>query len=188
MKTKRLLFSVALFAVGLHFSALAATPETAPYRVSDKEGDYELREYPVLTVATTVTKEERDGAFMRLFRYIQGDNAKGQKIEMTTPVFMDRGEAGTAMSFVMPEVARKDTPAPTGDAVKLSQRAAAKVAVLRFAGMQSKANEDAALEKLRVWMKARGLAEKGSPSFAYYDPPWILGPWRRNEVLVPVGK
>ena len=179
---------MALFAGGLHFSAFAAVPETAPYTASDKDGDYELREYPALTVATTVAKEERDGAFMRLFRYIQGDNEKAQKIEMTTPVFMDRGEAGTAMSFVMPEAARKETPAPKGDAVKLSQRAAAKVAVLRFVGRQTKANEDAALEKLRVWMKAKGVAEAGNPSFAYYDPPWILGPWRRNEVLVQVGK
>ena len=188
MNTKRTICFGALLLAALCFTTLHAAPETAPYTASEKDGDYELRAYPALTVATTLEKDQRDGAFMRLFRFIQGDNEKAQKIEMTTPVFMDRGEAGTAMSFVMPEAARKDAPAPKSEDVKLSQRAAAKYAVFRFAGMQSKKNEDAALEKLREWMKAKGIAVKGSPAFAYYDPPWILGPWRRNEVLVQVGK
>jgi len=162
--------------------------ESAPFTVVEKDGDVELRDYPQLTVARTAGKgAEADGAFMKLFRYIQGDNTGGAKIEMTTPVFMERGEKSTEMSFVLPKaVADSGAPAPKATEVTVSKRPAGRYAVLRFSGSRSQANEQEALGKLREWMKARDLKEMGAPTFAYFDPPWTPSPMRRNEAMLPV--
>lgn len=162
--------------------------ESAPYTVAEKDGDVELRDYPQLTVARTAgTGQDADGAFMRLFRYIQGDNTGGAKIEMTTPVFMERGEKATEMSFVLPKtVATNGAPAPKAAEVKVLKRSAGRYAVLRFSGSRSQANEQEALGRLREWMKAKSVKETGTPVFAYFDPPWTPSPMRRNEVMLPV--
>ena len=36
----------------------------------------------------------------------------------------------------------------------------------------------------RAWLTAQKLTSVGEPFFAYYDPPWTLIPFRRNEVLL----
>ena len=164
--------------------------ESAPFATAEKDGAFEVRDYPELTVVRTSGKgAEANGAFMRLFKYIEGGNESGSKILMTTPVFMDRGEQETDMSFVLPKsVVMKGAPTPKAQQVSLSKRAAGRFAVMRFTGYRSEKSEAAALAKLQAWMKVKGLKESGKPSFAYFDPPWTLGPFRRNEVLVRIGK
>jgi hypothetical protein len=79
---------------------------TAPYKVVRTDGKFELRDYPVLTVAETPMRGA-DNAFMRLFHFIGGKNATQQKIAMTTPVFISHaGGTNAAMAFVMPEKTR----------------------------------------------------------------------------------
>ncbi len=172
--------------------SMRAKYESAPYASVEKDGAFEIRDYPELTVVKTTGRGgDADGAFMLLFRYISGNNASRSKIAMTTPVFMDGSEKGakdTDMSFVLPKsVAAAGAPAPGAAAVTLDKRPGGKFAVMRFSGYRSARAETAALAKLRAWMKAKGLAEAGKPSFAYFDPPWTPGPFRRNEVLIRIG-
>merc|ERR1712188_88276 len=71
-------------------------PRTRGPRVpteSNSTSGYEVRRYPrSFWTATTVTGKNMDKAgseaFMRLFRYISGDNELKQKIEMTVPVLV----------------------------------------------------------------------------------------------------
>ena len=47
--------------------------EAAEYKTLDQEGQFEIREYPELMLATTsmkVASQGEDGSFMRLFRYM----------------------------------------------------------------------------------------------------------------------
>ena len=155
--------------------------ETAPYKVIRKDGDFEIRQYPELKIATTA-REGDDSSFMRLLRYIDGGNVENEKIAMTTPVFMVDGK----MAFVVPEKHKTATPAPASPQVAVDTMKAQRVAVLRFSGSRTKDSEPQAMEKLRVWMKQNKLTEAGTPFSAYYDPPWTPGFMRRNEVLVPV--
>ncbi len=193
MKTKAILtlgiIALAAFAVAGCESSRAKY-ESAPFKSAEKDGAFEIRDYPEFAVVRTTGKgADANGAFMKLFRYIDGKNAGNAKIAMTTPVFMDRGEEETEMSFVVPKaVAAAGAPAPAVQQVSLSKRAAGRFAVMRFSGYRSVKSEEAALAKLRVWMTTKGLKEVGKPSFAYFDPPWTLGPFRRNEVLIRVGK
>ena len=155
--------------------------ETAPYKVTRSDGAFEIREYPSLKVAATGRKGDND-SFMRLFRYIEGANETKEKIAMTTPVFMEGGE----MRFVVPEKNKATAPKPSSDKVEMKELPARNVAVYRFSGWRSDSLEKESLEKLRGWMETNKLDGKGDPFFAYYNPPWTLGPLRRNEVLIPL--
>jgi len=154
--------------------------ETAKYKVIRTEGEFEIREYPELKIATT-PREADNSSFMRLFRYIDGGNVSKEKIAMTTPVFMVDGK----MAFVVPEKHMGTTPVPASDQVKVDTMKARRVAVHRFSGSRTQELEPQALAKLKTWMKLNKLQEAGTPFSAYYDPPWTPGFLRRNEVLIP---
>lgn len=191
---KALLLSSALVAAGL-LAACATTSrasyETAPYTVIQKEGAVEIRDYPALTTVTTsaASDADRDGRFMKLFGYISGKNGKEEKIEMTTPVFMDQAAGQARMSFVVPaKVAAAGAPAPAKPDITLVTRPPVRCAVLRFNGLQSAASEQQALAKLREWLVAQKITFTGEPVYAYYDSPWTPGLMRRNEVMLTVPK
>ncbi len=170
-------------------TASRAGYESAPSTVSPTDGKCEVRDYPELVVASTgdASSSGRDGGFMRLFRYISGQNERSEKIAMTTPVFMGaNGEEGK-MSFVVPsDVAKKGAPSPKASDVKVETIPAGRWAVLRFSGNASPKSEAAALADLRAWMSQNKLSSSGKPVFAYFDPPWTPGPMRRNEVMLPL--
>ena len=164
--------------------------DSAPYTVIESDGKIEIREYPDLVLASTEAKFEargNDGSFMRLFRYISGNNEADQKIEMTTPVFMeaDRQESKGRMGFVMPkDVAESGAPAPRASDVAIRTREGGRFAVIRFAGVMDAKKAQLHEEKLRAWIKARGLRGSEVAERAGYDPPFTPGPLRRNEILI----
>lgn len=164
--------------------------ESAPYTVIEADGNFEIREYPDLVLASTETKFEargNDGSFMRLFRYISGNNESAQKIEMTTPVFMqaDSPESKGQMGFVLPqEVAESGAPNPNASDVAIRKREGGRFAAIRFSGVMDARKAKLQDTKLRDWMKARGLQGEESSEQAGYDPPFTPGPLRRNEVLI----
>lgn len=162
--------------------------ESAPYTVVEKDGVFEIRDYPELVVATTnrSSATESNGSFRRLFRFISGGNQAEKKIAMTTPVFMGSSQSTSRqMSFVLPaKYELEQIPAPSNDAVKIGQRPAGRFAVIRFAG---RLNEKGAIEQeqvLRQWVNDRGLSPSENVERAGYDSPFTPGPFRRNEVLI----
>jgi hypothetical protein len=86
--------------------------DSAPYRVVRRDGRFEVRDYPALVLVET-PMHGSDDSFMRLFRFIGGNNAAKQKISMTTPVFMSGTTTNTTMAFVMPKnLTPKQRPSP----------------------------------------------------------------------------
>lgn len=164
--------------------------ESAPYMVIESDGNIEIREYPDLVVASTEAQFEargNDGSFMRLFRYISGNNDSDQKIEMTTPVFMEaeNDESKGRMGFVMPqEVAETGAPTPNSSDVAIRTRVGGRFAVIRFSGVMDAAKAEEHEAQLREWLMARGIQCEDKSERAGYDPPFTPGPLRRNEVLI----
>jgi len=174
--------------------------ESAEYTVVESDGNFEVRQYPDLTLVATTTQidaQGRDGSFMKLFRYISGANESEQKISMTTPVFMENAPADSQvqMGFVMPKkVATEGVPVPTGPGVAVRKRIGGRFAVLRFSGRLDAKLSKESETKLRDWMDTKGLvasqadADDPNPSSgvetASYDPPFTPGPLRRNEILI----
>jgi hypothetical protein len=169
--------------------ATRAGYETAPYKVVRRDGKFELRDYPSLTLVETPMATSgsngADGSFNRLFRFITGNNEANQKIAMTTPVFMSGNETNRAMAFVMPSGEKAtQVPKPKEAAVTVREVAAGRYAVLRFGGGRNAKKEAEVERELRSWMQTERLPAKPPPVFGYFDPPWIPAFLRRNEVML----
>jgi len=177
-------FAAAAAATAAIYTRSRASAKSAPYEVLDKDGDFELRDYPDLAVARAIgTGEDFDPAFRRLFRFISRGNSRGAKISMTTPVLIDRGADDVAMDFVMP--VDEVVPQPLDGSVMLGRREGGRVAALRFGGFMSEKRERRATAQLREMLAARGL-RAGDAVIAYYDAPAVPPPLRRNEVLIRI--
>lgn len=167
-------------------STTRAGYETAPYHAVHASGEFEVRDYPALTLAETpMTSEEDSSGFGRLFRFISGRNQGEQKIAMTTPVFVSGTKHDRTMAFVLPtSVQREGVPQPLDKEVAIRELPPGRFAVLRFSGRRNAGNATAALARLQGWMTAEGLPALSPPLFAYFDPPWTPPFLRRNEVLI----
>jgi SOUL heme-binding protein len=190
----------------------AVATEEPDYTVVEKDGAFELRQYPALLAAETlVTGTDFDDAgnvaFGRLFRYISGNNRSqaaiamtapvvqtrdGEKIAMTAPVIQQAGKPGDTsvgyrVAFLVPaEYTRETVPLPLDPSVHIVATPARLVAALRFSGRMSEALHGQQELALRAELVRRKLAISGDVITAQYDAPFIPGPFRRNEVLIPV--
>jgi len=162
--------------------------ESAPYKVLRKDGNFELRDYPALAVVETPmmrSANSADNGFMRLFRFITGQNAAKQKIAMTTPVFMSGSDSNATMAFVMPAAMKaSQVPKPSDGALAVRELAPGRFAVLRFSGGRNAKNESEMLQQLRTWITSQGLKAVSAPVYGYFDPPWTPSFLRRNEVML----
>ena len=169
------------------YQVKASGNESAPYQAVRIDGKFELRDYPALTVVAATICENADSNFMRLFRFIRGSNKAQQKIAMTTPVFMWGGETNATMAFVMPaNLASNQVPKPMDSKLMVKEIAAGRFAVLRFRGGRNAKNEAGSLHQLQDWMKAQGLIPQSPPIYGYFNPPWIPGLLRHNEVMIRI--
>lgn len=183
---------VALVVGYFGWSTSRAAYESAKYRVIEADQAFEIREYPQLKLVSTPMSfgsQGNDGSFMRLFQFISGANAKQQKVSMTTPVFMnpEREDSTGQMAFVIPsQVANEGVPEPSNKNVEIREREPGFFAVSRFAGKISEQSIREQESRLRQWLAAKGHDVDGELEVAGYDPPWMPGPLRRNEVLVRI--
>ena len=178
--------------------------EEPHYDVVGRAGQVEIRQYPPRIAAeATVDGSEmqaRSTGFRRLAGYIFGANSTSASVAMTAPVAQSRTIAMTApvaqsrqdgggwtIRFFMPAKYTMGTlPRPNDAAVKLVQVPAETMAVLRFSGSTA---PQAVAEHGKLLMDAVATSAwtaTGCPVAWFYDPPWTLPPFRRNEVAVPV--
>jgi hypothetical protein len=200
---------VVLLQSGCSLFGIRSTEE-APYSVLREQGQYQVRQYESLLVATTVVDSDFDEAgkqaFRRLFNYISGANRAGQEIAMTAPVIASEtgGPSGEEISMTAPVTGEKldqgwrfsfvlpagyslaNAPLPTDAWVTLTQIPARKVASLQYTGSWQQAKFDANAELLRQWLREQQLQFDSQPRVAGYDPPWTLPFLRRNEVLIDI--
>jgi DNA gyrase inhibitor GyrI len=198
---KTLLIIVAVLgvlAVGamLMFVYVIQNVEQPDYALIEQDGDFELRDYPALTVAQVRRGGDRADAlsagFGPLARYIFAKEREGEKVAMTAPVIQQPGpEAGAdrdwTVGFIMPEAAvAAGLPDPANADVRLTELPPRRVAAVRFSGRTTDASMAAQRERLGAWIDARGLRRLSPPVYAYYNDPFTPGPLRRNEVLYDV--
>ena len=166
--------------------------EKPDYDLLIDEGRFALRAYSAMMMAETVQQGQRETALGNGFRvladYIFARSRPGRKIAMTSPVMRERAETDGEWRTrcVMPaRLHKSDLPEPA-PGVTLAEQPARKVAAIRFSGS---ADDEMLAENeanLREWMAANSLEPAGDAEYAFYNSPFIPGPMRRNEVLIPV--
>ncbi len=184
----------------------AMAVEEAKYTVVLNEDNFEVRQYAPHVLAETIVDGDLEGAgnkaFNLLFKYIDGNNKKqekvamtapvsqgaaGEKIAMTAPVVQQRENDKWVVSFMMPASYTLETlPEPNDPNVVLRQVPERYMAAVRYSGFWSEKLYRQHLDDLTAWMAKQGIKPMGEPIWARYNPPFM--PWflRRNEILVPV--
>ena len=118
---------------------------------------------------------------------IQQADAKkaGEKIAMTAPVIQQGDGKSWKVQFIMPtEYTLETLPKPVNPAVKLRALKPKKMVVIRFSGSTGDENIAKKTAELEAYVKANKLHTTGEPVLAFYDPPWTLPFFRRNEVML----
>ena len=169
--------------------------EKPVYRVIEKFGPVEIRDYREYWIAECrlpnagELRWASNQAFTRLFNFIAGDNAAGQKIAMTSPVQQFPTDNGWAVSFVVPsEVASKGIPAPLNSSISIKKMDEGRYAVLRYNGLWNDEKFVKLTSRLREVVTSSGYSLEGLPFNAVYNPPLTPPPLRHNEVIVKVSK
>lgn len=169
--------------------------ESPSYRVLDRLGDVEIRDYDPYLVAEVDVDADLEGAGNEGFRvlagYIFGANqdrssstGRSSRIAMTTPVTQEASGDRFTIRFMMPSAYSAETlPVPNDDRIRIRSVPARRLAAVRYSGRWSAGDYRKQLDRLERTLAREGLVPTGEPIWARYDPPFK--PWflRRNEVL-----
>lgn len=152
--------------------------ESAKYSVVSRRGDVEIRRYREMALAT-VSGLSDDDAFGLLFDYISGNNSSSQGIPMTAPVVSSSG----SLSFVMPTGRDASSlPTPKDGRVSVVEVPERTIAALRFRGRASTRRTSVREAQLLDELRRMGISTAGEPFLMRYNPPFVPGFLRRNEV------
>lgn len=183
--------------------------ETLRYNILKQDGDFEIRQYDSYIVAQIEVlsdmKDATSSGFMKLFRYISGNNISKAKIEMTipatekqvsvseklpmtSPVTTERVASNAyTISFVMPSNYTLDTlPEPKDKSITFKQVPEHQAAVITFHGRMSEELAQKEVGKLKEWLSKNKMAPRSNFIMAQFNPPWIPGFMRKNEIIVEI--
>jgi hypothetical protein len=184
--------------------------ESPRYRLVQKNNKFEIREYDEYILAEVEIDGDFSSALQKGFRilanYIFGGNtskahinmtvpvtqqaAGSEKIEMTTPVTSSPVEEGKKyiIAFTMQsKYTLEALPEPANKTISFRKVTKHKVAALKFSGNLNSKLAARKASALEAWLNENKYSKKSNFVFAQYNPPWIPGIFRRNEVLVDVG-
>ena len=166
--------------------------ETVKYEIIRKIGKVEIRRYPKIIIAK-VENPEID-AFNLLYQFITGNNRQKTKVKMTAPVVSQRiamtspvlSDTGS-MAFVMPaEYSIETAPEPVDSRVRISEIPERLVAALHFSGGWSEAHFEKEAQELLDELSRAKIRTRGNVFTMLYNPPFIPGFLRRNEVAIEI--
>jgi len=199
---------VSLFVLVLVPPLTRAGVEGPLYSVVKKDGNFEVRDYQGYIMAQVKVSSDYDRAlysgFMKLFDYISGQNTNRSRIKMTTPVTeeqvstsekipmtapvtTERSSNAYVVSFIMPSKYNMETlPEPKDKSITFRRVPAHRAAVVKFSGRMNEEMAGKKIEELKQWMNKNNMEPKSNFVMAQFDPPWIPGFMRHNEVMVEI--
>ena len=173
-------------------SLFGSSIEEPSFTVLKKDNEFETRKYETFITAETYANGEREKAagdgFQVLAEYIFGGNKEEEKIDMTAPVMMELVDQKTQkwkISFVMPSKYKtiSDLPKPNSSQITFIQNKPQKYIVLVFSGSTSSDNVDSNNQLMLDYLKKNSISTNNSSIYAFYNPPWTIPSFKRNEIM-----
>ncbi|MFC1902969.1 heme-binding protein [Chloroflexota bacterium] len=182
---------------------------TPKYQTVHKDNKFEIREYEDYILAEVEIDGDFGSALQKGFRlladYIFGGNTSrarinmtvpvteqavvSEKIEMTAPVTSSPIEEGKKyiIAFTMPsKYTLESLPEPENKKISFRKVSKQKVAALRFSDNLNSKLATRKAKELETWLNENKYSRKNDFVLAQYNPPWIPGIFRRNEILTEV--
>ena len=161
------------------------------YKVLEKKGSIEIRDYDSCIVAKTSIqvedKESDSNMFRVLASYIFGGNANNQSIPMTAPVTTFNDDKSYTMMFYMLEAANiDDLPKANNRNIKFEVLDLGKCGSISFSWFVNDQKINRYRDKLLAFLDQEGYTYNSSVIVNRYDSPWKLPFMRRNEILVQI--
>ena len=168
--------------------SLASNIKEPSFDLIKKEDNIEVRLYPEYIVARTSNsggdEELNNSMFRVLADYIFGGNAKNQEIPMTAPVITKEEDDSYDMIFFMLDVEDEtQLPIPDSDKVEIERMNLGKVVTIQFGWWATKSNVSRHRKKIEAYMRRNNLEPISDLMVAQYNSPWMLPPFRKNELL-----
>jgi len=162
------------------------TYETQKYTLISKLDNFEIRYYPKSLKARVISQQNSNNNFMKLFRYISGNNEEKNKISMTTPVYMNNDSDGSSMDFVLPsKFDLNNIYKPRDNDVKIIESKAGYFASFKYGGYSNYSKVKKYTKKLYVILNSKNIEYIGNSSYVSYNSPYKLFN-RRNEIIVEI--
>jgi hypothetical protein len=167
--------------------------ESPKYELIEKDKQIEIRQYlGYINATVNVESESHNSAgsqgFSYLANYIFGGNKEGQKISMTAPVStLKKNRNQYVISFTMPsKYTKASLPTPNDDNVTIKQVDKYKAVVIRFTGFTTESKLEKKINELKIWAKNHKLELLSEPIISRFNPPWIPGFLRHNEISIKI--
>ena len=162
--------------------------ERPEFKVILKEKPFEVRQYEPFYAVTYSYEEDKtmDQGFKTLFKYLSKHNDEEVEISMTVPVIEVKKEKMQRMSFVLPRVFGADPPKPLDPRLEITKFEGNTYAVISYRGTSNAEKEGKKEEGLMSWIEKHHWEVSGTPHLAYYNPPFIPGILKYNEIMVKI--
>jgi len=184
---------------------LGAPIETPAWEVVADYDGWEVRRYASkleaqVTVQGGSYREAVNRGFRVLAKFIFGANHGAESVAMTAPVSASRSTKiamtapvgasttpdGWTVTFTMPsEFTAETLPSPDDPNIRIVEVPGGTWAARQFAGRAERLHEEVTASLEAAVLEA-GLTPAGPTEVAQYNPPWTPGPFRRNEILLPL--
>jgi hypothetical protein len=180
-----------LFSILLAGVTLMATEEPK-YKVVEKVGRIEIRQYEPYMVAQTKVNASFDQAgnqaFRILFQYISGANKTQTSIAMTAPVAQTKDSDGSwTVSFMVPsEFTPETVPQPTDSRVSIVAIPGSLVAAINTSGFWSENKVKESEVELDRFIQSSAYTRQGPFTYGRYNAPFVPFFMRRNELMCTV--
>ena len=205
-KTKVIILSLAVILLAMSsIGSIMSQVEKPTYELRFQQGPIEIRDYARRIIAETEVSGERTEAikqgFRKIAKFIFGANSSSETLAMTAPVEQvlssatERTNPTASMEieekyrirFTMPSIYNMDSlPTPNQKNITLIEIEPKTFAAIKFSGRSTHSNLFAHEKLLFDFIRDNKLETNGNLIYAFYNPPWTLPIFRRNEILIEI--